>query len=210
MDVYATEQEQIEKIKKWWNENGKAIVLGLVLGVGGLFAYRYWESTQLKAGQSASINYDHLLGLASSGALDEASEAADAIIAGYPRSTYAKLSALIIAKMAVDANDIAAAKTRLQWVIENSKDGNLRPLAQSRLVQVLLAEGDTENAAATLATIAPRFDDQFSEIRGDLQAAQGDSEKARDHYAQAIRDAQERGVSAAALQLKLDNLALKH
>lgn len=208
MDVYTTEKEQIDQIKKWWGENGKAIIFGLVLGLGGLYGYRYWESSRLAEGQNASINYEHLLAIASAGARDETTDAGNAIIAGYPKSTYAKLSALILAKLAVDVRDLDEAKTRLQWVIDNSNAGKIKPIAQTRLVQLYLAEGNIEDAAALLAQVDRAFADQFTELRGDVFLDQGELEAARAKYSQALEEAQKRGNAGESLQLKIDNLSV--
>ncbi len=208
MDAYTTEDEQLEKIKKWWSENGKAITLGLILGLGGLFGYRYWEAARMTEGQNASINYEHLLRVASNGSSEEASATADAIISGYPKSTYAKLSALVIAKIAVDARDLEEAKTRLQWVIDNSPGGKIKPLAQARMAQVLLAQSEIEQASSVVDQIDPLYADQFSELRGDLFLAQGEQEKAREMYSKTLDDVLQRGGSAGALQLKIDNINL--
>jgi predicted negative regulator of RcsB-dependent stress response len=208
LDVYTTEQEQLEQIKKWWNENGKAIVFGLVLGLGGLFGYRYWDAARVAEGQNASINYEHLLGLASAGASEDTTATGEAIIKGYPNSTYAKLSALVLAKLAVDVRDFDEAKARLRWVIENSDKGKIKPIAQARLTQLLLAEQKVDEAASLMAQIDSSHAKQFTELRGDLFLAQGEREKARAMYAQALADVRERGGSGEIVQLKLDNLSL--
>ncbi len=206
LDVYQTEKEQIDQIKKWWGENGKALIFGLVLGVGGLFGYRYWEASRIAEGQNASINYEHLLTIASAGASEEATEAGDAIIKGYPKSTYAKLSALILAKLAVDSRDLNDAKTRLQWVIDNSNKGKIKPIAQARLAQLNLAQGDTENAAKLISEIETAYADRFTELRGDVLLAQGELDDARAKYEQALEKARERGSAGETIQLKIDNL----
>jgi predicted negative regulator of RcsB-dependent stress response len=208
LDAYTTEEEQIAKVKKWWGENGKAIVLGLVLGLGGLFGYRYWESARIAEGQNASINYEHLLGIASNGASEEATAAGQAIIAGYPKSTYARLSALVLAKLAVDVRDLAEAKLRLQWVIDNSTDGKMKPMAQARMAQVLLAEGNVDAAGSVVAEIDPTHADLFSELRGDVLLATGDIDQAREMYERTLDRALKRGNSGAIVQLKIDNLNL--
>ncbi|MFT4564754.1 MAG: putative negative regulator of RcsB-dependent stress response [Gammaproteobacteria bacterium] len=206
MDAYTTEEEQIAKIKKWWGENGKAIILGLVLGLSGLFGYRYWESARTVEGQNASINYEHLLSIASNGASDEATTAGQAIIAGYPKSTYARLSALVLAKLAVDVRDFEEAKLRLQWVIDNSKEGKIKPMAQARMGQVLLAEGNVDAASSLVAEIDPAYADLFTELRGDVLFASGETEQARALYEQTLDEALKRGNSGAIVQLKIDNL----
>lgn len=208
MDVYTTEKEQIDQIKKWWGENGKAIIFGLVLGIGGLFGYRYWDAARTAEGQNASINYEHLLTIASAGASDEAIEAGNAIINGYPKSTYAKLSALVLAKLAVDARDLDEAKKRLQWVVENSSKGTLKPIAQARLAQLYLAQGAIEKATSIISEVNPAYTDQFTELRGDVFLAQGELASARIQYDQALEKARERGSAGEAIQLKIDNLSI--
>ncbi|MEX2327847.1 MAG: tetratricopeptide repeat protein, partial [Pseudomonadales bacterium] len=39
-----TDEEQIEAIKKWWDENGKSILIGIVLALGGVFGYQAWDN----------------------------------------------------------------------------------------------------------------------------------------------------------------------
>ena len=38
-----TEEEQVEKLKAWLKENGLSIVMGIVIGVGGIGGYNYWQ-----------------------------------------------------------------------------------------------------------------------------------------------------------------------
>ena len=44
MDVYNSEEQQVEAIKSWWQENGKSIIAGVVIGFVGLFGWRYYNS----------------------------------------------------------------------------------------------------------------------------------------------------------------------
>ncbi|MGU3844696.1 YfgM family protein, partial [Vibrio diabolicus] len=43
MELYDTEEQQVEAIKDWWKENGKAVIIGAVVGLGGLFGWRYYQ-----------------------------------------------------------------------------------------------------------------------------------------------------------------------
>ena len=42
MSEYQTDEEKVEAIRKWWRENGTAVVAGLVLGLAGLIGWQYW------------------------------------------------------------------------------------------------------------------------------------------------------------------------
>ena len=35
MEIYSTEEQQVEAIKSFWKENGSQIIVGAVLGLGG-------------------------------------------------------------------------------------------------------------------------------------------------------------------------------
>ena len=49
MADHLTDEEQVEALKKWWRENGKSVVGGVVLGlalVGGWRGWQYYEQTR--------------------------------------------------------------------------------------------------------------------------------------------------------------------
>ena len=49
MADHITEEEQIEALKRWWDENGKQVVLAIVLTVGGYFGWQAYGPTTLKS-----------------------------------------------------------------------------------------------------------------------------------------------------------------
>lgn len=206
MDAYDTEKEQIEKIKKWWDANGKAIIIGLTLGFGGIFGYRYWEGSKILAGESASTNYEHMLVVAQAGANEEATAAVESLISNQADSAYAKMAALLSAKLAVEDNDFSSAKKRLQWVIEQPKAGELAAIARARLAQILLAEGEIENALNNFNALKADEQARFPELNGDILLAQGNVDDARVKYQAALDQAIEFGIDTEPLQLKLDNM----
>ncbi|GAL21617.1 Mlr7403 protein [Vibrio maritimus] len=57
MELYDSEEQQVEAIKDWWKENGKAVVLGVVVGLGGLFGWRYYQDSVVQAQEAASEQY---------------------------------------------------------------------------------------------------------------------------------------------------------
>lgn len=207
MDAYDSEKEQLEKIKKWWDANGKAIVVGLVIGVGGIFGFRYWESSKVLAGESASANYEHLLVVSQAGAGDEATAATDALISNQPDTPYAKMAALLNAKLAVEDSDYATAKQRLQWVADQQDSGKLGAIAKIRLAQVLLAEGNAEEAWKNFSSLAADTQALFPEQHGDILLAQGNHDEAGKQYQIALEKAAEFGIDTEPVQLKLDNMS---
>ena len=63
MEGYTSESEQVEVIRKWLKDNGKSLLLGLAIGLLALGGYRYWDETRKLRAESASVNYEQLLGL---------------------------------------------------------------------------------------------------------------------------------------------------
>ncbi|MBQ4797252.1 tetratricopeptide repeat protein, partial [Pectobacterium versatile] len=54
MEVYSTENEQVEAIRRFFIENGKALAIGVVLGIGALVGWRFWQNHQESNAMAAS------------------------------------------------------------------------------------------------------------------------------------------------------------
>ena len=209
MDNYTSEQEQIDQLKRWWNNNGRSLLAGLIIGLGGLGAYRYWDTTQESRALEASVNYEHFLTMLSTKADDDAVNTGRTIVESYPGSIYARLTTLLLARVAVDKGDYPRAKEYLRSLIDEKDSGELANIARARLARVLLAEGAVDEAEVMLAAI-PAIDgvSRFTELRGDVLAARGDLPGARSKYLEALVEAEKTGGSNELLQLKLDNLTV--
>lgn len=207
MDHYASEQEQVDQIKRWWKDNGKSLIFGLVIGVGGLAGYRYWDASETIRAENASISYEQFLQMVQGQQLEQANTTGQAIIDNYAGSTYARLSALMLAKLAVDAGDNERAKTLLTRLLEDRGDSHINAVARARLARIHLAEGDSTAAAGMMDLIPATADNErFLELRGDVLKAAGDYAGAREKYLMAIAQAEKLGLERGAIQLKLDNL----
>ena len=57
----ADDDEQLEAIKSWWNENGTSLVVTLVVVVAGIFGYQAWENQQEASADQASVIYEDLV-----------------------------------------------------------------------------------------------------------------------------------------------------
>ena len=65
-------QEQGEVVKKWLQENGSAIVMGLVIAFGGLFGFKQWQSWQVNNRQEASQQFEVMGELLTANQIDAA------------------------------------------------------------------------------------------------------------------------------------------
>ena len=210
MEEYTTDREQVDQIKKWFDTNGKAIFIGLLVGLSGLFGYRYWDSTQNARAESASLNYQQFLTLAAAGPSDDVRKVGQTIIDGDSNSVYSRLTALLLARLEVDDNKLADAKRHLQWVLDHGGESELAIVARARLAQVLLTEGKPEAAWTEIKKIGKQGERElFAETRGDILAALGKSSEAHAMYTQAITDVEGAGGSAELLEIKRDSLGVQ-
>ncbi len=204
MEGYASEDEQVERIKKWWQENGKALIVGLALGLGGLIGYRYWQDYKIQQSEAASTTYEAFLNVVAGGNNTEAIHAGEALIHAYPNSIYANLTALLLARQAVETGDLAAAEQRLRTLLDTSKEGPLRDVARVRLARVLLAQDNADGAWSLVEALADGHEhDRFPELKGDILSAQGKTEEARVMYLAALAEARDVGVETNIIELKL-------
>ena len=208
MEGYTSESEQVEAIKKWWQDNGKSIVLGLAVGLAALGGYRYWNGMQDAQAENASINYEQFLNLALQGGGKEAFETGEAILKAYPASSYARLTALLMAKLAVDDGKLEPAKQHLQWVIDHAGSGEVVAIARARMAQIDLAEGQPDAALAVFSQIDPQFSGPFAEIKGDILARLGKLDEAAKAYTSAQTMIADSGADPRLLELKIESLGL--
>ncbi|MGN4980972.1 YfgM family protein [Aeromonas dhakensis] len=205
MEVYTTEEQQVEVIKNWWKENGTSVIAGTVIGLVGLFGWRYYNEHQQTTQEAASQAYNEMSAQLAKG--DAAGfEQAQSFISAHKGDSYAELAALQLAAVAVKADKLDLAAEQLTQVA-TSGDESIRPIAALRLARVLNDQGKADEALAQLGKINnDAFKAQVAEVRGDILQKQGKSEEARDAY-QAAADAG--GLqSSAELKLKMDDLAL--
>lgn len=205
MEVYTTEEQQVEVIKNWWKENGTSVIAGTVIGLVGLFGWRYYNEHQQTTQEAASQAYNEMSAQLAKG--DAAGfEQAQSFISAHKGDSYAELAALQLAAAAVKADKLDLAAEQLTQVA-TSGDESIRPIVALRLARVLNDQGKADEALAQLGKINnDAFKAQVAEVRGDILQKQGKSEEARDAY-QAAADAG--GLqSSAELKLKMDDLAL--
>ena len=219
MAINAAEEETLETLKKWWEENGKQLVAAIVIVAAGFGGWNFWEGQQLATQGAASDLYEEMLELTFVEPGQQiATDDADRIIAlsaqlrdDFSQSTYASFGALFAASQQVASNDLEAAEADLQWIIDNhgkgfmaKTDSGLLLTANLRLGRVILARGDAERALALVNSVAPQsFEAGYSELRGDIYLALGRRADARDAYLAA----QEAGSLSDSLRMKLDDLA---
>lgn len=205
MDINQTEEQQVESIKKFWSDNGNAIIAGLAIGFAGFIGLNYYNDHKLQQELNTSEAYQTMIEEgAENGTEFEA--AGNAFIAEYSASSYAMLTAIGLAKEAAEKQDWVKAETYLNTAIEKSVDDGIKAIVTERLARVQLQLEKYEQALMTLTPKLPAsFDASVEEIKGDIYFKQGKKSLARNAYQASIDFATE-GTNPA-LQMKLDDLA---
>ena len=202
MEVYKTEEEQVQAIKDWWKENAVALVAGIVIGLAVLGGYRYWKDHKITQAEQASLLYSQMLV-----ASDKKAANADVLMRDYTSTPYAALASLMMAKAAIDSNKLDEAVSRLKWVLDNSDDEGIEHIARQRLARVYIEKKDYASAQALLADIqAAGFKAGYYEILGDLNLAQNRLEQARENYRFAMTTMGQGDPRYRLVKMKLDDI----
>ena len=205
MEIYQTEEQQVEAIKSYWQENGNMIIAGIVLGFAGFIGFNLYKDNVLDNEVAVSDSYQTLI---ENSATDKAafSENAQKFISENADTSYASLTALALAKEAADKKDWQGAETQLTAALKSAPSESIKGIVSLRLARVQIQQEQFEQALATLAKPLPEsFKAGIEEVKGDTYLLQGKKELARNAYQAAI--AADGLAGSPSLQMKLDDLA---
>jgi len=192
-----TEEEQLEALKSWWDENGTQLLIGIVVVLAGIFGYRTWDSNVQATAESASNLYEDLVQVASVGPFDELSPEdrstaefiASQLTTEYTESVYAHFASMQMAKLDVEAGDLASAEAALLWSLDNGVDETIGIIVNERLARVLFAKEDFDGALTQLDSQKPSAHARsYEELRGDVYYALDRGEDARAAYERALAE----------------------
>ncbi len=203
---YASEEEQIEAIKRWWRDNGRAVLLGVALGLAALGGWRVWVWYHNEQGLEASQIYQQLLDDVGQDNAEAVYERAQRLRDDYSGTAYAALAALAAGRAAARADEPERAAEWLRWALDNGSDVQLQNLARARLARALLVQGEHQQALEVIQVETPAaYEVLYAEIRGDALRQQGKREQAASAYREAL-DAEGRPADPELLQRKLNRV----
>lgn len=207
MEGYRTDEEQVEQLKKWWEENGKSIIAGITIGLIAIFGWRGWQDHLVTQGEQASDLYEQMTAEIRQGKGTDVEAIAKQLNQDYKSTPYSTFSSLLQAREAVEKDDIDSAIIHLQWVLDNTDSDEFRHLARLRLSRLLLIEGNKDAALSLIEKVdSGKFAASYHELRGDILLQQGNSKAAQDAYAQALATQNSIRGNQSIVQMKLDDL----
>ena len=203
MELYDSEEQQVEAIKDWWKENSKAVIFGAVIGLGGLFGWRYYQDSVVEAREAASESYTSVISALDTKGVDAQSDI-QAFIDANEGAEYSVLAAMQLAKAQVQSGDIAAALEQLEWAKSATKDAALAPLLTYRVARIKAEQGEFDAVLTDLEAMTDEsWKGRVAELRGDISLRKGDTDAAYSAYS----EAQQAADASQTLQIKLDDLA---
>jgi predicted negative regulator of RcsB-dependent stress response len=208
MAVYdLEEQDKLEDLKAWWRQWGNTvagIVIAVSVGVIGVQGWRWWTQQQAV---HAGVLYEAVSAAVRANDAAKAKDAMSQLADKYGSTGYAPRAALIVAAQLFENGDPAGAKAQLAWVIDKSSEDELKQIARLRLAEILLDEKQYDEALRVLdAKHDQPFAGIYADARGNVLAAAGRTEEARNEYQTALAQLDPKSAYRNLVQLKLDAL----
>ena len=203
------EHEQGGLVQKWLRENGLSIVVGIAIGLVGIFGWQQWRAHQARHESEASELYQQVQTALASGKPDAASKLTDQLKKDYAKSPFTVFAVSDQAVQQVRAKQLDKAETSLEWAESHAADPAVKSLTLLRIVQVEVARDNGKAALTTLDRIpADAYKGLAQELRGDVLVKLGRSDEARKAYQTALSTLSGEAPQRGALQMKLDDLAV--
>ncbi|MGH8166042.1 MAG: YfgM family protein [Woeseiaceae bacterium] len=210
MDELLSEKEQMEAIRSWWKENGRYIISGVVIGVGLLLGWNYWNKQRTQDAMQASSIYESLMNEVADGNGEAARPIAADLQENYATTVYAGQARLVMAKLYMDLGRDQDAANELSQLVTDGEDSEAQMLARLRLAKILLYQDKAQEAAELLQGYAYRetaFAARYSETLGDAYVVLERNDAAREAYTAALADNPNAPtVNRALVQMKINDL----
>jgi len=208
-----TDEEQVEALKNWWKENGKSLVIMIVVALAAVYGFKAWQQQGIESSENASALYQQLVDVVVPSADADKKEnyatskhLAKTLRDDFSDSQYAKLGALLMAKVAVNEGDLTRAEQELDWLLSVAKKPLLVSIASIRKSQILAQQEKYQMALDILSKVSlVSLKGQSSELQGDIYLSQGEKDKARTAYEKAV-SLQSTGTNNPVLTMKLNDL----
>jgi len=199
IEVGKTEEEQAEQIKKWLKNNLPYIIVGIALGLSGIWGFDYYQTQQYKKAIQARDNYLAIV-------VNANNTEALAALKQDENGTYAQQAELVLAQKAVVKGDYQGAIAYL-LPLTKSKDEFLMHNAKLRAAAVYLELKKLDEALALLDDNSnAAFGALYDNIKGDVYFAKGDFDAAKKHYQSVFAQLPKESKLLNLVQIKLSDL----
>ncbi|PJG84146.1 YfgM family protein [Caviibacterium pharyngocola] len=203
--AYTIEEEQeLNELKTWWQENYKSIIVIFILTFGGVFGWRYWQDYQVSKMQQISAQYDQVIYAEQKDSAEQSAKL-DQFVSENKKTSYAVFALLDGAKAAVDKQDFPAAEKLLKQAVAESSDDLLLSASALRLATVQFQQQQFDQALESLKQVkVASWEGRKNLLHGDILLAKGDKAGAKASFEQALKSAD--ALEQSLIQVRLNNL----
>ena len=180
-----TDEETVELIREWLQQYGLTIIAGLVLGLGAIGGYRYWQNQQETQRLNESAQLDTLLQALEKNDLQAAAAPYDALLK--ESSDITALAALNMASAYQKADKKEDAQTALKLAAASPD----KLVAQSALWQQAQYQIDNNEYDAALQTVDGLKDSAYAAQAAALQGIILEKQNKLEEALQALQRSQE-------------------
>lgn len=205
MEVYSNDNEQVDALRRFFANNGKALAVGVVIGIAALGGWRYWASHQESSAKAVSAQYQQL----TSAMQADKPQTLEAVsnFANENSNTYGALASMDVAKQYVDSSQLDKAATQLQNGLKDTKDANLQAVINLRLARIQLQQNQADAALKTLEGVkGDGWTAIVADIRGEALLSKGDKQGARDAWSKGVESDASPALKQM-MQMKMNNLS---
>ena len=201
------EQEQLDELKAWWKKYGNLILTVVTIVLLAFAAHNGWRWYQRSQAEQAAGVYAELERAMAARETERVNTLSTTLTDKYGGTAYGPMAALQAARWYAESGDTAAARARLQWVIEHADHPEIVAIARVRLAGVLLDEKQFDEALKVLDGASSTIHaTAIADRRGDILFAQNKIDEARTAYRDALAKAAAEHPLRQIIQLKLDAL----
>lgn len=193
LDDPLDEHEQSERVLEWLRRNGAGLIGGILLGLGAIGGWKWWQQQQATQHAQAASQYQ-----AAVDAIEARDKLAETRVKALDAGPYHTLASLELAKLQVAGGRRDAAIATLRAA--RPTDPALAQVVNERLARLLI---DARQADAALKLVGSAATPSALEIRGDAQFALGQRDRARETYQQALGKLDVASPNRRLLELKL-------
>ena len=204
MSDYLTDEEQLDRLKSWWTQNGLTFVGVIVVAVVAVIGWRWYaEHRDDSVARASDLYADYLK---ASGTERETIEAT--LVSEFPDSSYHVLVLLRDARTQMDSDDVTGALATLEKALALGPDQPLADLVRLRVARLQQQLDQTAQALQTLGQVKSLgFRAQVLELKGDIHMGRNERDLARESYAAAMAEVGE-GTRRPILEMKVADTAL--
>ena len=184
MAEHMQEEEDLEALRRWWEENGKVIVAAICLAIFGTVGWQKYEGYSASQEEAASDLFMKIVVAKSEEReTQDVSAIAQQLRLEHPGSQYAKFGALIEASVMVERDELANAETSLRWALaRGNTQSDMGQLIQLRLARVLASNGEESKAFEILNQESKAYPVAYAQAKGDIHLAAGRIAQALEAY----------------------------